>query len=301
MAGQTEVIEHIAMPDIHGFQKHFNLVFMPEQNLQMDPPLAETARTYLTSAHDWMFKHSMHQTGHHYLDEYAMTMHRDVQSAVEEWLTTQGTDNAMHNKYCKIKLRCWSTDLLRLAHANMRIGQLTAATWSRSNREAKRTEPNAYEFLLALHMWLRQFHIHASFYRWCTLWQKNAKEGPEPDTEYTDYKLSPQRPWRRRHLDMQEDCRVCQMSYALTASMADAGLAVPARPDPIPVPVSTMGQSYTVWVLPTAIVLKLKVALSRRVDCKLGQIKLYAGFRLLANNELVVDLRTQHISAIIRS
>jgi hypothetical protein len=177
VAGQTEVIEYIAMPAMHGFHKHFNLVFVPEQSLQMDNPLAETAENYLMSAHGWMFNHSMHQTGHHYLDAHAFCIYKDVQAAVDEWHTSAEAENTMYDKYCKIKLQCWSRDILRMAHANMRISQLTAATCVRCTREAKRTEPNAYEFLLALYMWLRQFHIHSSFYRWCTrLTKKHQKD-----------------------------------------------------------------------------------------------------------------------------
>ena len=176
MAGQTEVIEHIAMPVTHGFQKRFNLVFMPEQSLQMDSPLVETASTYIMSAHSWLFNHGMQEEDVHYLDGYATTIYKVVQSVVEEWQTSEEVENAVHLKYCKIKLRCWSTDILRLAHANMRISQYTADTYSRNIQVAKRNEPNAYEFLLALHMWLRQFHIHTGFYRWCMKVQK--KEGP---------------------------------------------------------------------------------------------------------------------------
>ena len=121
-----------------------------------------------------------------------------------------------------------------------------------------------------------------------------------PFTRHTDKELSDQMPWCLRHLDMQETCYSCQMSYALTASMADAGLCVPPRPRPIAVLVSTMGQLYTVRVLPNATVRELKAVLAHLADWKLWQIDLYVGFRSLLDYEFVDDLPTLHISAIIR-
>ena len=179
MAGQTDVIEHIAMPSTHGFHKRFNLAFMPEKSLLVDVPLVETSKNLLSGAHSWMFHHCMEETGCHFLDGYALTIYNDVKTAVEDWHTSEEGANAMHNQnFSCEKLLCWSTDILRLAHANMRICQFLAATWSRSTQHAKRTEPNATEFLLALHMWIRQFHIHSCFYRWSTK-VRNVKEGSE--------------------------------------------------------------------------------------------------------------------------
>ena len=67
------------------------------------------------------------------------------------------------------KVRFWSTDVLRLAHANMRICQFSVAQFGSSDMaaaEAVRTQPNVYEFILAVNMWLRQLHVHISFYKW---------------------------------------------------------------------------------------------------------------------------------------
>ena len=119
-------------------------------------------------------------------------------------------------------------------------------------------------------------------------------------TRYTDEELSARRPWCPRHLDMQEACYACQMSYELIAFMADKGLRVPPRPDPIAVLVSTMGQSYTVRVFPNASVRDLKAELAHLADCKLWQIDLYVGFRHLVDYEFLDALPTLHISAIIR-
>jgi hypothetical protein len=99
---------------------------------------------------------------------------------------------------------------------------------------------------------------------------------------------------------MQEDCHACQVSYALTASMADAGIRVPSRPDPIQVLVYTIGQLYTIWVLPTATVRDLTAELADRADIDLQQIKLYVGSRPLEYRELVESLRAEDISAVIR-
>jgi hypothetical protein len=132
---------------------------------------------------------------------------------------------------------------------------------------------------------------------------------PEPDdlellfnsTKYTGNRPSSQRPWCGRHLDMQEDCEDCQVSYALTASMADAGIRVPARPDPIQVQVSTIGRSYTIRVLPTVSVRDLKAELAIRGKFNLQHINLYVGSRPLGDDELVQSLRPQDISAVVIS
>ena len=113
--------------------------------------------------------------------------------------------------------------------------------------------------------------------------------------------LSAQRPWCRRHLDMQEDCHSCQMSFALTASMADAGLRVPARPDSVRLQLSTLGQSYTILVLPTMSVRDLKTELAHRFNWNVWEIKLYVGSHSLGDHELVESFCTQTISAVISS
>jgi hypothetical protein len=113
--------------------------------------------------------------------------------------------------------------------------------------------------------------------------------------------LSAQRPWCRRHLDMQENCHYCQMSFALTASMADAGLRVPARPDSVRLLLSTLGQSYTILVLPTMSVRDLKTELAHRFNWNVWEIKLYVGSHSLGDHELVESFCTQTISAVISS
>jgi hypothetical protein len=113
--------------------------------------------------------------------------------------------------------------------------------------------------------------------------------------------LSAQRPWCRWHLDMQEDCHSCQMSFALTVSMADAGFRVPARPDSVRLQLSTLGQSYTILVLPTMSVRYLKTELARRFNWNVWDIKLYVGTRSLGDHELVESFCMQTISAVISS
>ena len=111
--------------------------------------------------------------------------------------------------------------------------------------------------------------------------------------------LSAQRPWCPCHLDMQENCRVCQMSYALTASMADQGIHVPPRPDSVRLLLSTLGKSYTMEVLPTMSVGHLKTELARSFDWDPRQINLYVGFNPLPDHGLCASLCTQVISVVI--
>jgi hypothetical protein len=62
-----------------------------------------------------------------------------------------------------------------------------------------------------------------------------------------------------------------------------------------------MGQSYVLRVLPTVSVRDLKAELAHRANWNPWQIDLFVCSRLLAEHELVEDLRTQDISAVIRS
>ena len=80
--------------------------------------------------------------------------------------------------HTKVKLRFCSTDLLRLTHVNMRICQCTLHEYGKDcGDELLRTEPNAYELLMATQMWLRQFHIHSAFYRWFKSIKRETRDG----------------------------------------------------------------------------------------------------------------------------
>lgn len=166
VAGQTEIIEFIAQPVTHGFNKRFNLVFAPEHAPESSEVHTGTAKSFFAQLHAWMYKNAWTKEGHHYLDGYALTCYRSIKKAVEEFVQEKGI---FLTKDAQRKVRFWSTDVLRLAHANMRICQFSVAQFGSSDMaaaEAVRTQPNVYEFILAVNMWLRQLHVHISFYKW---------------------------------------------------------------------------------------------------------------------------------------
>ena len=166
MAGQTEIIEFIAQPVAHGFNKRFNLVFAPERSPESAEVHTASAKAFFTQLHTWLCKTAWGTEGNHYLDGYALTCYQSVKQAAEDFMEERG--GQLTKDACR-KVRFWSTDVLRLAHANMRICQFSVVEYGGKDvarTEAARTQPNVYEFTLAVNMWLRQLHVHFSFYKW---------------------------------------------------------------------------------------------------------------------------------------
>jgi hypothetical protein len=177
VAGETEAIEYIVQPVTNGFQKRFSVAFMPEPSSHQDHDFAEEASKYVESMHSWMFRYAIDAPGEHFLDGYAQSAYRAVLMGVNDWL--QSTEGRRMEEYAKAKLRFWSTDVLRLAHANMRVCQCALSEYTNvCEEEVSRTAPNAYEFLMAVRMWMRQMHLHLTFYRWFGKLLGETRDGP---------------------------------------------------------------------------------------------------------------------------
>ena len=179
VAGQTEIIEYIAQPVTHGFNKRFNLVFAPDHSPESAQVHTASAKDFLCKLHSWLYKNAWNKEGHHFLDGYALTCYQSVKKAVEEFVQEQGS--LLGKDSCR-KVRFWSTDVLRLAHANMRLCQFSVVQYGSKDMaeaEASRTQPNVYECILAVNMWLRQLHVHVTFYKW---FRKVTNETPGSST-----------------------------------------------------------------------------------------------------------------------
>jgi len=166
VAGQTEIIEWVAQPVAHGFNKRFSLVFAPDYAPESAEVHTQTAKEFFEKLHAWMYQTPWREPGSHYLDGFALSCYAGVKKAVEETLAEYDLDKDS----CR-KIRFWATDVLRLAHANMRICQFAMGVYGRFDSgmkqvEARRTQPNVYEFLLAVRLCLRQVHVHLTFYKW---------------------------------------------------------------------------------------------------------------------------------------
>ncbi|CAJ1444209.1 unnamed protein product [Effrenium voratum] len=106
-----------------------------------------SAKAFFTQLHTWLCKNAWGTEGNHYLDGYALTCYQRCVSQ---------SPVLVHRR-------------ARLAHANMRICQFSVVEHGGKDvarTEAARTQPNVYEFILAVNMWLRQLHVHFSFYKW---------------------------------------------------------------------------------------------------------------------------------------
>lgn len=65
-----------------------------------------------------MYQNAWATEGHHFLDSYALTCYKSIERAVDEILQDKGS---LLSKDGQAKVQFWSTDVLRLAHVNMRI------------------------------------------------------------------------------------------------------------------------------------------------------------------------------------
>ena len=194
VAGQTEIIEYIVQPVTHGFHKRFNLVFQMEPATERPKTHTASAKDFFSKMHGWLYKNAWEKLGEHFLDGYALNCYLSVKEAVDEFCAEYSLE-----KDAIPKVKFWTTDVLRLAHANMRLCQITVALYSSGDfatAEASRCQPNVYEFILAVNMWLRQLHVHLTFYKWFRTIKQNqtgkdlgaAMEKSEDDNEYAKLK-----------------------------------------------------------------------------------------------------------------
>ena len=96
------------------------------------------------------------------LDANARALRKDVQTAVETFL---GSTTAPLPGPLARKLNFADTDLVRLAHVNQRFLELLISIrWPQERPSPKWIGVSAYA--LAIRGWLRQVHIHSSFYRY---------------------------------------------------------------------------------------------------------------------------------------
>ncbi len=196
VAGQTEIIEYIAQPVTNGFHKRFNLVFQIAPAIDRPQTHTASAKEFFSKMHGWLYKNAWEKEGKHFLDGFALNGYLSVKQAVEEFCAETNLD-----KDAIPKVRFWASDVLRLAHANMRICQICVALYGSDQlaaAEASRCQPNVYEFILAVNMWLRQLHVHLTFYKWFRKMQDNrsgkelgaAMERSTDDDEYSKFKES---------------------------------------------------------------------------------------------------------------
>ena len=85
-----------------------------------------------------------------------------VSTAVENFLgdTTSPVPEAL-----RTKLGCADTDLLRLAHVNLRfLERLLCLRWP--DGPPRPPTLQLYAFALAIRGWLRQVHIHSAYYKY---------------------------------------------------------------------------------------------------------------------------------------
>ena len=113
------------------------------------------------------------------LDGYAMRLYENVATAIENFL---GDPSAPVSEALRTKLGFVDTDLMRLAHVNLRyLEWLLYLRWPEERRRSTYIGVLAMNF--AIRGWLRQAHIHNGFYKYFLEMQHSAAASSRGDGE----------------------------------------------------------------------------------------------------------------------
>ncbi|CAK0825868.1 unnamed protein product, partial [Prorocentrum cordatum] len=181
-SGQTEVVEFIAMPIVHGFQKRMQTDARADDGVDF-----EQSDSFIERLHGWMHAHCSAVASALSLDGYAYTIYRAAKQALDDICQTVPMPQVF-----KAKLNFFHSDLLRGTHRVHRGAQfardyiaqhaaqggggalaplppLDAARWRRP--------PSVNDVTMGLHKVLRQIELHFGLYRFHAAQKAAAAEG----------------------------------------------------------------------------------------------------------------------------
>lgn len=186
LAGQPEVIEHLLIPQVHGFQKRVTFVMVPDNVEQREGlPSAESHRM-LAGLHNFMFENYEGTACTLTLSGYALTVYTEAKRAITDWLKAHPDTD----RWLKTKVEFFHSDFLRAAHKAMRVVQFLMAAHiltddEQLRQEASRTQLSVEEAMLGLRKWKRAASMHAGLYRFLASVQRlanvRAPPGRKPD------------------------------------------------------------------------------------------------------------------------
>ncbi|CAK0799279.1 unnamed protein product, partial [Prorocentrum cordatum] len=177
-AGQTEVVEFIVMPKVHGFQKRMQTDVRADDGVD-----SEQSDSFIERLHGWMHEHCSDVASVLSLDGFAYTMCRAAKQAFDDICQTVPMPPAF-----KTKLNFFHSDLLRATHrvhrgshfARLFIARHAAqgddalASQPPSDSACERCLPSVNEITMGLHKVLRQIELHFGL---CRFHVAHAAEG----------------------------------------------------------------------------------------------------------------------------
>ena len=177
--GQCEAVEWVWRPTPNGWQKRPSVSISPDHNPLDEDVNADYSTGLWQRVHDDQFRGPYQTPVHLHLDVYALAAFRTVRRAVTDWLETKGRSGI--NRYFKVKLEFFFSDLLRLTLFNMRLAQCLERMCTEVSMPGGRVAANLWEFTAGLHWWRRQIALHAGFYRFVGERSAAAGSSTKPD------------------------------------------------------------------------------------------------------------------------
>lgn len=169
-AGQTEVVEQIVQPKVHGFQKRLKQVWCLADMHTHDSQRSQASEDLVTAWHTWMHENwASAPPVQLALDGRALSMYQAVKSAITDFLE----ETRMPVVY-KSKLMFWHSDILRDCHKVFRATQFLQSMSQACVAPLERQSMSLDEFTCALHKWICQVRTHFASYRFATLKQEEA-------------------------------------------------------------------------------------------------------------------------------
>eukprot|EP00438_Fugacium_kawagutii_P001502 Skav202548 [mRNA] locus=scaffold2011:358482:361283:- [translate_table: standard] len=172
VAGQTEVVEEIVHPKVHGFQKRVKQVWSLAETPTHDQQLFQASDLLIQDWHDWMHLHCTEQPPVVIsLDGKALSMYNAAKQAITDFLA----ETKMPPVF-RTKLVFFHSDVLRDAHKVFRAAQFLRGLCPNLPPET-RLEMSLDEFTVALHKWIRQVQWHFGSYRFAAAKKDEAASG----------------------------------------------------------------------------------------------------------------------------
>ena len=172
VAGQTEVVEEVVQPRVHGFQKRLKQVWSLSENPTQDQQLFKASDKLIQDWHDWMHSKCVEQPPVVIsLSGQALSMYNAAKQAITDFVS----ENKLPPVF-RTKLVFFHSDVLRDAHKVFRSVQFLT-TLCPKLPEDSREAMSLDEFTVALHKWIRQIQWHFGSYRFAASKKDEAAAG----------------------------------------------------------------------------------------------------------------------------
>ena len=184
VAGQTEVVEEVVQPRVHGFQKRLKQVWSLSENPTQDQDqLFKASDKLIQDWHDWMHSKCVEQPPVVIsLSGQALSMYNAAKQAITDFVS----ENKLPPVF-RTKLVFFHSDVLRDAHKVFRSVQFLT-TLCPNLPEDSREAISLDEFTVALHKWIRQIQWHFGSYRFAASKKDEAAAGLSSNSKAAESK-----------------------------------------------------------------------------------------------------------------